>query len=114
MRSECLRELLFFSQRFLKSYSSLQPPHCVDISYAPDNTAAVVCDHLGATDFFNPAQSDEDTAVLTAVNNEDDLFFLPPLDCFASLPLLTCFEIPTTTVCAHLSDMQLVGSSTFS
>jgi hypothetical protein len=43
----------------------------VDISYAPDNTAAVVCNHLGATDFFNPAQSDVDTAVLNAVNNED-------------------------------------------
>jgi hypothetical protein len=41
------------------------------ISYAPNNTAAVVCNHLGASDFFNPAQSDIDNAVLNAVNNKD-------------------------------------------
>lgn len=41
------------------------------ISYGPNNTAAVVCNHLGASDFFNPAQSDIDNAVLNAVANKD-------------------------------------------
>jgi len=41
------------------------------ISYGPNDTAAVVCNHLGASDFFNPTQADIDTAVLNAVNNRN-------------------------------------------
>jgi hypothetical protein len=41
------------------------------ITYGPNRTAAVVCNHLGASDFFNPTQSDIDTAVLNAVNHKD-------------------------------------------
>ena len=41
------------------------------ITYGPNQTAAVVCNHLGATDFFNPTQSDIDTAVLNAVNGKN-------------------------------------------
>lgn len=41
------------------------------ISYGPSNTAAVVCNHVGATDFFNPTQSDVDNAVVNAVNDKD-------------------------------------------
>jgi len=41
------------------------------ITYGPNQTAAVVCNHLGAKDFFTPMQSDIDTAVLNAANNKD-------------------------------------------
>jgi hypothetical protein len=41
------------------------------VSYSANKTAAVVCNHVGATDFFNPLQSDVDNAVLNAVNNKD-------------------------------------------
>ena len=41
------------------------------ISYGPKQTAAVVCNHLGATDFFNPTQADIDTAVLNAVGGKN-------------------------------------------
>jgi hypothetical protein len=46
------------------------------ISYGPDKTAAVVCNHLGppATtpqQLLSPAQSDIDTAVFNAVNNKN-------------------------------------------
>jgi hypothetical protein len=41
------------------------------ISYGPNDTAAVVCNHLGASDFFNPTQLDIDTSVLSAVNNKN-------------------------------------------
>jgi hypothetical protein len=37
------------------------------ITYGPNQTAAVVCNHIGAKDFFNPAQSDIDNAVGSAV-----------------------------------------------
>jgi hypothetical protein len=40
------------------------------ISY-PDKTAAVVCNHVGTKNFFNPTQFDIDTAVLNAVENRD-------------------------------------------
>jgi hypothetical protein len=41
------------------------------ISYGPDNTAAVVCNHLGTKKFFNPTQNDIDHAVLNAVENRN-------------------------------------------
>ena len=41
------------------------------ISYGPSDTAAVVCNHIGASDFFTPTQADIDTAVLNAVNNKN-------------------------------------------
>jgi hypothetical protein len=46
------------------------------ISYGPNQTAAVVCNHLGvpittATDFLSPAQSEVDTAVDNAVHNKN-------------------------------------------
>ena len=39
------------------------------ISYGPNQTAAVVCNHLGPPDFFNPPQSEVDTAVDNALRN---------------------------------------------
>lgn len=41
------------------------------ITYGPNQTAAVVCNHLGASDFFNPTQADIDNAVLSAVANKN-------------------------------------------
>jgi len=41
------------------------------VSYGPDQTAAVVCNHVGAKDFFNPTQTDIDTAVENAVHNKN-------------------------------------------
>ncbi|PYU44338.1 MAG: hypothetical protein DMG54_09485 [Acidobacteria bacterium] len=46
------------------------------ISYGPNQTAAVVCNHLGipistAADFLSPAQSEIDTAVDNAVHNKN-------------------------------------------
>jgi hypothetical protein len=41
------------------------------ITYAPNQTAAVVCNHLGATDFFNPTQADIDNAVENAAANKN-------------------------------------------
>ena len=37
------------------------------VSYGPNQTAAVVCNHVGATNFFNPTQDDIDNAVESAV-----------------------------------------------
>jgi len=50
--------------------------HHISISYGPNDTAAVVCNHLGppATtpdQLLNPSQSDIDTAVLNAVNDRN-------------------------------------------
>jgi hypothetical protein len=39
------------------------------ISYGPNQTAAVVCNHRGPPDFFNPPQSEVDTAVDNALRN---------------------------------------------
>jgi hypothetical protein len=41
------------------------------ITYGPNQTAAVVCNHLGATDFFNPTQADIDTSVENAAANKN-------------------------------------------
>jgi hypothetical protein len=46
------------------------------ISYGPNQTAAVVCNHLGipittSADFLSPAQSEIDTAVANAVHNKN-------------------------------------------
>jgi hypothetical protein len=41
------------------------------VTYGPNQTAAVVCNHVGASDFFNPTQADIDTAVLNAVFNKN-------------------------------------------
>ena len=41
------------------------------ISYGPNQTGAVVCNHLGPPDFFNPPQSEVDTAVDNALHNKN-------------------------------------------
>jgi len=41
------------------------------VSYGPHFTAAVVCNHLGASDFFNPTQADVDNSVNNAVANKN-------------------------------------------
>ena len=41
------------------------------ISYGPNQTAAVVCNHLGPPDFFNPPQAEIDTAVDNANHNKN-------------------------------------------
>ena len=41
------------------------------VSYGSDQTAAVVCNHIGAKDFFNPTQTQIDTAVENAVHGKD-------------------------------------------
>jgi hypothetical protein len=41
------------------------------ITYGPNQTAAVVCNHLGPPDFFNPSQAEIDTAVENAVANKN-------------------------------------------
>jgi hypothetical protein len=41
------------------------------ISYGPTKTAAVVCNHLGTKDFFNPTQDEINDAVLNAVENRN-------------------------------------------
>jgi hypothetical protein len=41
------------------------------VTYGPNQTNAVVCNHLGATDFFNPTQPDIDNAVENAAANKD-------------------------------------------
>jgi hypothetical protein len=41
------------------------------ITYGPNNTAAVVCNHLGPPDFFNSPQAEVDTAVSNAVQNKN-------------------------------------------
>jgi hypothetical protein len=48
----------------------------ISVSYGPQQTAAVVCNHLGPTantpqQLLNPAQADVDTAVLNAVANKN-------------------------------------------
>ncbi len=41
------------------------------ISYGPNQTAAVVCNHLGPANFFNPTQAEVDAAVDNAVKNKN-------------------------------------------
>ena len=41
------------------------------ITYGPNQTAAVVCNHLGASDFFNPTQADIDNSVENAAANKN-------------------------------------------
>ena len=41
------------------------------ISYGPNQTAAVVCNHLGPPDFFDPPQAEVDTAVDNAIRNKN-------------------------------------------
>ena len=41
------------------------------ISYSPNQTAAVVCNHLGPPDFFSPPQAEIDTAVDNANHNKN-------------------------------------------
>jgi len=41
------------------------------ISYGPNQTGAVVCNHLGPPDCFNPPQSEVDTAVDNALHNKN-------------------------------------------
>jgi hypothetical protein len=41
------------------------------ITYGPNQTAAVVCNHLGPPDFFDPPQAEVDTAVDNAVQNKN-------------------------------------------
>jgi hypothetical protein len=41
------------------------------ITYGPNQTAAVVCNHLGPPDFFEPPQAEVDTAVDNAIRNKN-------------------------------------------